>query len=471
MRILLTLMTLCFLLNCISGTKPDIVNAHKLDSALKCSVINNIPGIVAAVCTDGKIAWKGAAGISDADDEMNTGKLFGIASISKIFTSDLARWGYQVFNSGIISREHINMIMKPGIQNGEYSYGLISRKIGNSDTYGHKGGYTHSGDLIYVPEENISIAGLTNASVIENVQVIDIITGIAEDVCRILMRGQDSVINFEDIHMAVKEGNLEKVKQILSVKPELLDAREKIGHTPLSLSAVYAKWDIFRCLLDAGADVNIITRSNTTVMHAVCQHDRPDMAALLLKKGGDSCLKVKDIYGEYTPMLRAVQCGCRNMVEFLLHHGAKPGEVTTEGWNALHLAAKCGHRHLYTILKENGVDADAIDDAGNKPMDYDFERPEQVIPDNIDINEYTGNFTWEGAPEGFFVTFYLDNGKLILDDYCLNELYPIGKDLFYCSQDPWKIKFYRNSTGEINGVELFFLRKNVMLERINSYQM
>ena len=384
--------------------------------------------------------------------------------------SDLARWGYQIFNSGIISRESIKMIMGSGVQNGEYSYGFIKRKIGKSETYGHTGGFTHSGELVYVPDLNVSIAVLTNASVIGNVQVMDVISGIIDDIYRVLKVGEDSGNNDEDIHKVVKEGDLKKVKQILSVKPELLNAEEKIGHTPLSLSAVYARWDIFRYLLDSGADVNIITRSNTTVLHAVCHHDRPDMAALLLKKGGDPCLKVEDTYGEYTPMLRAVQSGCENMVEFLFHNGASPDEATKEDWNALHLAAKCGHRHLFAMLKENGVDVDATDRAGNKPMDYDFNRPEQVFLDDIAIQEYTGNFTWKGAPEDFFVTFFLDNGKLILDDYCLNELYPIGEDVFYCSQDPWKIKFYRNSTGEIINVELFFLRQNVLLNRVTPYQ-
>ena len=275
--------------------------------------------------------------------------------------------------------------------------------------------------------------------------------------------GQLSINN--DIHDAVKAGDLEIVKSILGYNPGLINARDKIGYTPLSIAAIYARWDIFRYLLNVGADVNIITLDNATVLHAVCHHDRPDMAALLLERGGELSLKVKDVYGEYTPMLRAVQSGCKNMVEFLLDNGASPDEATKEGWNALHLAAKCGHRHLYAMLKENGVDVDAIDKAGNKPLDYDFERPEPVSIDDIDIQEYTCNFTWEGAPEGFFVTFYLDNGKLILDDYSINELYLIGKDIFYCTKNPWKVRFLRGKKNEIDSVEFTFLRRSVTLKK------
>ena len=117
------------------------------------------------------------------------------------------------------------------------------------------------------------------------------------------------------------------------------------------------------------------------------------------------------------------------------------------------------------MLKENGVDVDAIDKAGNKPLDYDFERPEPVSIDDIDIQEYTCNFTWEGAPEGFFVTFYLDNGKLILDDYSINELYLIGKDIFYCTKNPWKVRFLRGKKNEIDSVEFTFLRRSVTLKK------
>jgi len=273
-------------------------------------------------------------------------------------------------------------------------------------------------------------------------------------------------INAAEIHDAVKTGNLDRVKRILTADPNLIDTPDIIGHTPLSLSATYARWDIFQYLLETGANVHIITKSNSTVAHSVCQHNRPDMMELLLQKGGYPCLKIRDVYGEYTPMLRAVQRGCNDVIAYLLENGSSPDESTREGWNALHIAAKCGHRHLYGMLIAKGVSLDVKDFEGKTPMEYDFHRPDPIPFDQKLSEDYIGRYTWEGAPEGLGIRIFMEGDRLMLDDYGLDELYPIGEDLFYCSQDPWTLKFYRDQSGAVDRVELFFLRRKVTVNKM-----
>jgi len=82
------------------------------------------------------------------------------------------------------------------------------------------------------------------------------------------------------------------------------------------------------------------------------------------------------------------------------------------------------------------------------------------------FEEYIGRYTWEGATEGLGIRIFLDGETLMLDDYGLDELYPIGEDLFYCSQNPWTLKFYRNNSGEVDRVELTFLRRSVIVNKI-----
>lgn len=273
-------------------------------------------------------------------------------------------------------------------------------------------------------------------------------------------------VSADEIHDAVRVGDLNRIKQILAADPNLLNTPDIIGHTPLSLSATYARWDIFQYLLEAGADVQIRTKSNTTVAHSVCQHNRPDMLERLLISGGSACLKVRDVYGEYTPMLRAVQRGCKDVIAYLLENGSNPDESTREGWNALHLAAKCGHRHLYGLLIEKGVSMDKKDNNGKIPMEYDFRRPDPIPFDQKLYKDYIGHYTWEGAPEGLGIRIFLDGETLMLDDYGLDELYPIGEDLFYCSQNPWTLQFFRNNRGEVDRVELTFLRRSVIVNKV-----
>lgn len=270
-----------------------------------------------------------------------------------------------------------------------------------------------------------------------------------------------------DIHDAVRQGDLFKVKAMLAFDGDLLNARDSVGHTPLSISAAYARWEIFQYLIGAGADVNIVTKANGTPMHSACQYDRPDMIRLLLEKGAAPSMKVRDVYGEYSPMLRAVQRGCEGVVEFLLDNGADPEEATKEGWNALHLAAKCGHRHLYKLLTERGVSPEAKDKEGRAPMECEFIRPEPIVAKSDSCVDYVGRYTWKGDPDGPGVNVFLQGGRLMLDDYSLNELYAIDTDTFYCSQDPWRAEFHRGEGDAVEDVELFFLRRSVVLVRID----
>jgi hypothetical protein len=270
----------------------------------------------------------------------------------------------------------------------------------------------------------------------------------------------------EEIHDAAKRGDLEAVRAILAANPTQLDAGGINGHTPLTLSAAYGRWDVLRYLLDAGADVNAVTRASTTALHCVSHHDRPDMVALLLRRGAGPSLSVQDIFGEYTPMLRAVQSGSKDVVALLLTMGARPDEVTREGWNALHLAAVCGHRHLYGLLIAEGVSLDTEDRSGKRPMEYDHRRPDPIAVDSGRYGELVGRYTWQGASDGPGVDIFLLDGELVLDDFSHNRIYPIADDTFYCTQNPWKLTFIRDDTGTVAGVELSFLRRNVLLQRL-----
>jgi hypothetical protein len=117
------------------------------------------------------------------------------------------------------------------------------------------------------------------------------------------------------------------------------------------------------------------------------------------------------------------------------------------------------------LLIEQGVSLDAIDELGNTPLVYDHRRPDP-IPMDVDLYaEYAGSYCWEGEPDGACVGIFVQGDELMLDDNSLNAIYPIGEDLFYCSHDPWDVRFLRNEAGEVDRVELTFLRRSVLLDR------
>ena len=56
------------------------------------------------------------------------------------------------------------------------------------------------------------------------------------------------------IHKAVREGDLETVRKILQEDPEAVHAKDGMGWTPLHVASIEGHSDLFRFLLEAGAD-------------------------------------------------------------------------------------------------------------------------------------------------------------------------------------------------------------------------
>lgn len=60
----------------------------------------------------------------------------------------------------------------------------------------------------------------------------------------------------DDLFAAVREGNRERVLEILRNHQQSVDARDSAGATPLHYAAESGNREIVKALLDAGADIN-----------------------------------------------------------------------------------------------------------------------------------------------------------------------------------------------------------------------
>ena len=260
------------------------------------------------------------------------------------------------------------------------------------------------------------------------------------------------------ILQAARSGNLEAVKQIVASDSAMLRVADTVGYSPLHLAAAYARWDILVFLIDAGAEVNSQALDHTTPLHAASVYDEPEFVEMLLARGADSSLAVGDLYGAYTPLLRAAQSGAMHVTALLLRWGADPSAVTKEGWSALHLAALGGHPHLFHTLLAGGVPGDVVDDDGRAYEECLLVRPPEIPIDATQLMEYVGDY-------GPFLRVFQHEGRIWLDDHTLDALYPIGKDAFFCERNPWEVVFLRNEEGMVVSVELTFLRRSVVVEK------
>ena len=101
-------------------------------------------------------------------------------------------------------------------------------------------------------------------------------------------------------------------------------------------------------LLDKGADINEVGKSNFTPLHWAAYYGYDDMAKLLLDRGA----KPNVTAGRYgTPLTLSTQYGFTEVVRVLLEKGTDPSMVDYEGKTPLQIAEAGGFKDIIALLK------------------------------------------------------------------------------------------------------------------------
>lgn len=138
--------------------------------------------------------------------------------------------------------------------------------------------------------------------------------------------------DIDDLWMAICWNDVRAVRYTLDKRPELVEATDDLGLTPLMQAAGCCSRSaaMIRTILDAGADVNRQTADGTTALHCAIDVDGEanlnthDVIAVIVAAGAD--LRMRQGYG-WTPLLKAVATGTFAEVEALLATGADPNET------------------------------------------------------------------------------------------------------------------------------------------------
>jgi hypothetical protein len=265
-----------------------------------------------------------------------------------------------------------------------------------------------------------------------------------------------------DIVDAAKRGDGHAVHQLIQLDPDQVTIRDDDGYTALHWAAIRGQWAIVAELVAAAAPVNAVGADGGTPLHWACHHDRPDMVVQLLDAGART-----DIHNRWgrTPLHIAARRGCHHVAKLLLERGADPNARTAEGWTPLHVAYLSGHDGLVDLLVSAGSDAEQRDDDGLRPAEVARSRPPEVEIDPARLDTYVGIYDLNG---GHTVKVWREGDGLGIREFAPDLLYPIGADTFFCRQEPWRITFSRSENGEIDGVELEFLRRSVRGTRTSS---
>jgi len=166
------------------------------------------------------------------------------------------------------------------------------------------------------------------------------------------------------IHQAVKEGNIEAVKQHLAAGTDV-NARDDYGRTPLHDAAIrfWNSQKYVELLIDNGADVNTKSDNGATPLH-----------------------------------IAAMRIGKTKPAELLIAEGADVNAKDDEGSTPLHYVAFVGHKEIpkeiTELLIDNGADVNAKDVNGKTPLDAAIGAPRRR-PKTIDLLRKHGGKTGE----------------------------------------------------------------------------
>ena len=228
-----------------------------------------------------------------------------------------------------------------------------------------------------------------------------------------------TILHSNELHDAVKQNNIERVKQLLQTHTvdKLNDIEATYGHlgtakllltiwllkkilqihnvdeldedenTPLYIAATYGHLDIAKLLLERNADVNAQNKSGASSLFPAVLHGHTKMVKLLLEKGAD--VKVKDHYNNSVSILASTAVKNQYEIEdILIDYGAHIhrlhnavarntidrvkellkthhiDELDENENTPLYIVATYGHLDIAKLLLERNADVNAQNKSG-----------------------------------------------------------------------------------------------------------
>jgi len=198
----------------------------------------------------------------------------------------------------------------------------------------------------------------------------------------------------QDIYDAVKKNDLVLVKKLIERNPELANAQDTEGHTPLFFAcrATPVNSELITLLIEKGADVDAKDKQGIGILLSAVWSGNKEATQLLLLNGAD--INIEDNDG-HTPLWWASDIRfffySKDMVELLISKGARIPEDEETLRLMLHSAAFHGHQKFVKLLIDKGADIESQNHDGGTFLHSAsagglLEYVELMIQKGIDLN-------------------------------------------------------------------------------------
>jgi cytohesin len=196
-----------------------------------------------------------------------------------------------------------------------------------------------------------------------------LVQGSGEDPTRVRLAGSAYVtaLAAHAVHKAAMEGNLGILTSLLLTWPELVDARDGTGMTPLFIASAFGHSEAVRLLLDKGADMHVANGEGAMPFHQAAYDGHVEVVELLLERGEE--VDVRD-WDDRTALHLTAWKDRQDIARLLIEEGARVNAEDSTGGGAtpLHYAAALGSLDVASVLLEHCADVDAKASEGTTPL-------------------------------------------------------------------------------------------------------
>jgi len=152
------------------------------------------------------------------------------------------------------------------------------------------------------------------------------------------------------IHDVVGREDLDQARAMIAENPDLVDAQNALGKTPLHYAVTYGAPELVDLLVSKGADVNAADHTGLTPLHVAAMLDHREEARRLIEHGAG--IEARDAFGD-TPFHFAALHGRLRMVRLLAQSGANTDTdtVNDNGVTPIEAARQNRKEHVVAFLK------------------------------------------------------------------------------------------------------------------------